>query len=574
MESPLLNSCLGIGLPACLRDLPVPPPVSLADSKDQQVFDAIRALGTRSQAPQEEVEKACCLAAGPADFTILLERPAPNHDYADDFEKFVRSCPTLQAVDELVKFATNGARSIHTTSVLDAFLLKPVATQALPTDSDCWNTIEQILKIKQPRVVICCWSGECHNRNLSQFRSRGVRSLAMRSIVRLNGKDVTIYHSFHPATAIRHSQCQPSLRVLLAYHFAAAFLELRHPQEPPGWALNISKEAANPSTLNENLSFKAAECSLRCALLIILGLEKIGSVHIRSRKTVSRLWRDDIFTLVGYLSTTSYQHGALLVARATLLWQKYFSKTLEFQKVLSQLLDLGNRQSTFYPSSSNFSTTGLEETLLLLKIDEPAIRPVYPNDQTEKALREIRLQLDGSDPRDNRRKATNLSAHLQKNLELPECIACPLRPALRDEIREFLQKYIEHLEKTAGLINAMPAYLGGTRGQFDWEEQPPCSIMDLPCSRFILDQIIDLLEARVSQERLCSVLVCEVIARSELVGLFERCTDVGSDDTLGHVREAPSALRQHLSSLQNGIYILYAMRGEHEGAEGLLLHKV
>ncbi|KAE8335352.1 hypothetical protein BDV24DRAFT_169294 [Aspergillus arachidicola] len=97
----LHNKNLGVTIrPICsprihtqgLRDLPVPPPVSLADSKDQQVFDAIRALGTRSQAPQEEVEKACCLAAGPADFTILLERPAPNHDYADDFEKFVRSC--------------------------------------------------------------------------------------------------------------------------------------------------------------------------------------------------------------------------------------------------------------------------------------------------------------------------------------------------------------------------------------------------------------------------------------------------------------------------------------------------
>ncbi|KAL4862375.1 hypothetical protein BDV12DRAFT_178879 [Aspergillus spectabilis] len=188
MESPLQSSCLGIGLPSCLRDLPVPPPVSLADSKDQQVFGAIRALGIHSQAPKEAVEKACCLAAGPADLVILLERPAPNHDYADEFEHFIGYCPTLQAVDELVRFATNGARSIHTTSVIDAFLLKPVPTQALPTDSDCFNTVKKILTIKQPQVLICCWSGECDNRNLSQFRSKGVGSREMRSINSSMGK--------------------------------------------------------------------------------------------------------------------------------------------------------------------------------------------------------------------------------------------------------------------------------------------------------------------------------------------------------------------------------------------------
>ena len=58
------------------------------------------------------------------------------------------------------------------------------------------------------------------------------------------------------------------------------------------------------------------------------------------------------------------------------------------------------------------------------------------------------------------------------------------------------------------------------------------------------------------------------------MGLFEKYIDIESDNTPGHTRKAPSILRQHLSSLQNGIYILYTMRGEHEGAEGLLLYKV
>jgi hypothetical protein len=331
--------------------------------------------------------------------------------------------------------------------------------------------------------------------------------------------------------------------------------------------------AANTSTRNEHLSVKAALNSFRSSLLIILGLEKTHSVRFRTQPTVSRLWKDDIFTLINCLPTTSYQHGALQVAEATLLWRKYFSKTPEFQKVLSQLLDLGNRQSAFYPTSSILSTTALEEPLLLLKFDEPARSPVCPSHQAEEILQNIRLHFDDGDLRDIRRQATDLSAHLQNNLELPELIARPLWPALCDKLREFLQKHITHLEKTAGLLNAMPAYLDGTRGQYNGEEQPPFSIMALPYSGFILDQVIALLEARISQERLCSVLACDVIGRSELVGLFDRCRGAGSDEILELVREAPSVLRQQLRLLERGIYILYAMNEERGAAESLLLHE-
>lgn len=119
----------------------------------------------------------------------------------------------------------------------------------------------------------------------------------------------------------------------------------------------------------------------------------------------------------------------------------------------------------------------------------------------------------------------------------------------------------------------MLAYRGGVRGQFDGEEQPLCSIIDLPGRRFILDQVIALLEARVSQDRLFSVLACEVISRSELVGLFERRTDVDLNDMPRLVRETFSELRQQTRLLENGICTLYAMRRELEGAEDLLLHE-
>ncbi|KAF7133828.1 hypothetical protein CNMCM5793_005240 [Aspergillus hiratsukae] len=568
MEAPLINSCLGIALPPCLGELPISPPVCLADSKDQQVFDAIRALGLRSKRPEEEIEKACCLASGPSDIMVLLERPAPSHDYAVDFAKFVRDCPTLQAVDELIRFASNGSRSIHTVSVVDAFLLKPRAAESLPTDSDCLNTVEQILKIKRPRVVICCWTGQCDNGYVSHFRSCGVGSLQMRSAIRHDGRDIIIIPSFHPATAVCYNTCRPSYRVVLAYHFTAAFLELHHPTQPPEWIREISKMAASDDR-NEELSSKDAENILRSTLLEIIGITK-RRMQFRTKPKASHVRRDDIPTLTSHLGDTSYRDGALLVARATLLWRYYFSHEPTFKKVLAQLLILGNRQTAFYHHPPESRTTGLEESLLLLTIHEPAKSLIGSSDGVEAVLKVIREGFDDTEIRDFRRRATDLSAQVQRNLQLPEIIACELRPGLQCEVQEFLNDYVGHLERTLGLINAMPAILAGAYGQYRGEEQPTRSIMEGASSRFILDQVIALSKARISQEQLCSILVCEIISRSQLIGLFSNGTDDNPHDWTTVLRETPSKLGQQLKSLRKGTDILHAMCAELAGAQGLL----
>lgn len=80
MKLALPNSCLGTCLPTCFRDLAVPPPDAFADSKDQKVFGALRALRIHSDTPDEQIEKACCLAAGHSSLIIFLARPTPNHN--------------------------------------------------------------------------------------------------------------------------------------------------------------------------------------------------------------------------------------------------------------------------------------------------------------------------------------------------------------------------------------------------------------------------------------------------------------------------------------------------------------
>jgi hypothetical protein len=81
-------------------------------------------------------------------------------------------------VDELIRFSTKGARSIHTVTILDAFSFKHYTTQVKPSDEECHLLLEKILKAKKPKVVLCCWKDKeeikCNNEFVAQFMSRGV----------------------------------------------------------------------------------------------------------------------------------------------------------------------------------------------------------------------------------------------------------------------------------------------------------------------------------------------------------------------------------------------------------------
>lgn len=259
-----------------------------------------------------------------------------------------------------------------------------------------------------------------------------------------------------------------------------------------------------------------------------------------------------------------------MVARATLLWRYYFSREPTFEKVLWQLLILGNRQTAFYHSPPESGTTGPEESLLLLKIHKPAKKLIGSSNKVKAVLTVIRDGFDDTEIKGFRRRATNLSAQVQKSLQLPETIACNLKPGLQCEVQELLNNYVSHLARTLGLINAMPAILAGARGQYRGEEQPTCSIMEGASSRFIIDQVIALSEARISQEQLCSILVCEIISRGQLIGLFSNGTDDNPHDWTRVLRETPFKLGQLLKSLRKGTDILHAMCAERAGAQGLL----
>ncbi|PWY83644.1 hypothetical protein BO94DRAFT_468646, partial [Aspergillus sclerotioniger CBS 115572] len=104
------------------------------------------------------VSDAQNLAAGLSDIVVLLERPRDRryHKFDVSFENFVKSSKTLLAVDELIRFASKGARSIYTVTVLNAFSYQPEKKVSEEDNQQCHDALGQILKSKRPRVVLRC----------------------------------------------------------------------------------------------------------------------------------------------------------------------------------------------------------------------------------------------------------------------------------------------------------------------------------------------------------------------------------------------------------------------------------
>lgn len=220
--------CLGIPIPLSVQALPRTPPASFHHLGDLNSLQALKDFGKEFDVPCDEIDQACNLASGPADIVVILERPKTrtSHKYGYPFPQFVSCCKTLWAVDDLIQFATNGARSIHTVTVLDAFSFKPDNKSHIP-DERCHQLLADIIRAKKPKVVIRCHTGGYNDPWMKQFELPSKEYKFERREIRASGNHrTTILQSFHPSLAVNYAARRPEYRCLLIYHFIAAFAEL------------------------------------------------------------------------------------------------------------------------------------------------------------------------------------------------------------------------------------------------------------------------------------------------------------------------------------------------------------
>lgn len=96
---------LGLPVPCEVQVLPKAPPVCIASKGDIVVIKMLRGYGAERGIDENKTAQACSLAAGLSDVVVLLERPRAKTCNVT-FDRFVEKSKTLQAVDDLVRFAT------------------------------------------------------------------------------------------------------------------------------------------------------------------------------------------------------------------------------------------------------------------------------------------------------------------------------------------------------------------------------------------------------------------------------------------------------------------------------------
>ena len=164
-------------------------------------------FGKEFDVPGDKIDHACNLASGPSDVAIILERPKTrkSHEYGIPFPQFVDCCKTLWAVNELIRFATNGARSIHTVTVLDAFSFKPKEESHI-LDERCHQLLAGILRAKRPKVVIRCHRDEYKDPWMKRLELPGKEYKFVRTEIQVDGNHSTVVlQSFHPSLAVNNA---------------------------------------------------------------------------------------------------------------------------------------------------------------------------------------------------------------------------------------------------------------------------------------------------------------------------------------------------------------------------------
>ncbi|KAH8802776.1 hypothetical protein F5884DRAFT_803017 [Xylogone sp. PMI_703] len=372
--------CLGIPVPRCVQVLPCTPPVSFYHQGDIESLELLRNFGKHFACAENEINHACYLASGPSDVVVILQRPKPRkyHNYDYPFPQFVDHCETLRAVDQLIQYATNGARSIHTVTVLDAFSFKPNKDDDIP-DEECHQLLAEILRRKMPKIVIRCHTDEYKDPWMKQFElAREDYKLLRKEIQVDENHTITVLQSFHPAIAVYHAKYQPEYRCLLIYHFIAAFSELSGASQ-----LNEAAEEIRKLCVKKRRGGwdQTSLSSWYAPIDLIKAFEQrygdIYPIRLKQKsdrkglKTKGKIL-SEMYDWLRHLAGPSCTFGALGIAKAIVfLWKEHFTTNPLYKQITLLLLFKGSQLEEWFPMANH--ELPIEEKLSKLQITSPEL---------------------------------------------------------------------------------------------------------------------------------------------------------------------------------------------------------
>ncbi|KAB5517549.1 hypothetical protein GE09DRAFT_1158220 [Coniochaeta sp. 2T2.1] len=155
---------------------------------------------------------------------VALLRPDSKQIYTNGFVAGRRGCPTLDAVADLISSTTNGKLGFDDISIFDAipFLDEEVKDEEIVKEAQ--KTFANMVRAKQPDVVICCYTTKTQNPLVKSLCRPGVgKSFDSTDLEYSPSLSLLRVGALHPSYAINHYPLCSCFRQLLILEFTKAF---------------------------------------------------------------------------------------------------------------------------------------------------------------------------------------------------------------------------------------------------------------------------------------------------------------------------------------------------------------
>lgn len=191
-------------------------------------------LGERWQVSDHALENALSLASGYSDLVVVLTEPCDRAEHVP-YQEMFDNTPTLRRVDEALRFAFHGHRSVENTIILDvqpfrsAEIRKSEGGDSDDLDREAFEQgFKKTINKLQPDCVLVCTCKDLGKSGNSLFRS-SVASSGRLSLDPLDsGWETLRVPSFHPMYIDRTEQTgseeqQTRMKIMREHLFYATF---------------------------------------------------------------------------------------------------------------------------------------------------------------------------------------------------------------------------------------------------------------------------------------------------------------------------------------------------------------
>lgn len=186
------------------------------------------------------------------DIVVVLLRPHSKQVFSDGFVAGRRGCATLNAVAELISAVSNGRFGFDDISIFDAIPFLDETITNKDTINKAQNTFADMIRAKQPDVVICCYKTESEDPLVLDVCRTGIGGSFQPSILGY-GQSLSLLRvtAFHPSYAINFYPTCSCFRRLLTLEFTKAFALWRRDWKEERWMTDLrvicSQEASRVS---------------------------------------------------------------------------------------------------------------------------------------------------------------------------------------------------------------------------------------------------------------------------------------------------------------------------------------